>query len=468
MIYQQFKEVIKHSQKKVLARELPDLDFSLLFKNWETKKKIMISTLPFFTEDKLIYEFPEPVECGISLQDKKERLNKFIKELWNYPDVQEFLSFNKENFFTNRNKDTFEAPYGTVQKNMKIIKALKMFFDDKDTLKTIQDEASVIMNQEKIKGTFCISIHPLDYISISDNDNNWSSCHSLDSDYKAGNLSYMADKHTIICYVKTGKDRQITNFPKNIPWNSKSWRALLFISQDAYLTMAGKQYPITCDEILNYVQKSFRQALNLNKNEYFNLSPWHKGQVEKVTIDGYDYTLPYSCIPFGSQVIPIHKIFVPGAFSQQYNDILTSGYKKEVRYAYLTSKNYFKNLGCAYDETYSTNYVGLNSGRDNNLTLTIGEGVVCPVCGIHYIQTSNLFLCDRCAIKYYKTEYLEDNEFYVENCSICGEPYNSVDLYYDEKGYSICPDCCKKYKCNGGINIWQHAELLRKKVLKIR
>ena len=73
-------------------------------------------------------------------------------------------------------------------------------------------------------------MHPLDYLSLSENTYNWRSCHSLDGEYRAGNLSYMMDKSTVICYLKSNDDVILSNFGPEVKWNSKKWRVLLYFS----------------------------------------------------------------------------------------------------------------------------------------------------------------------------------------------------------------------------------------------
>ena len=85
----------------------------------------------------------------------------------------------------------------------------------------------MILQEDKIEGTLCFSVHPLDFLSSSENTYNWRSCHSLDGEFCAGNLSYMADSATMICYLKSDKEEILPRFPEDIPWNNKKWRVFL-------------------------------------------------------------------------------------------------------------------------------------------------------------------------------------------------------------------------------------------------
>ena len=127
-----------------------------------------------------------------------------------------------------------------IPRGMKIVKSFKYFEKDEDTLADIQSAASMIIQEDKIEGKLCMSVHPLDFLSLSENTYNWRSCHALDGDYRAGNLSYMVDSSTVICYLKSDRDERLPNFPPEVKWNSKKWRVLLFFSNDWDMIFAGR------------------------------------------------------------------------------------------------------------------------------------------------------------------------------------------------------------------------------------
>ena len=125
------------------------------------------------------------------------------------------------------------------------MKALKFFIDNEGALRHYQDRISNIIQANSFSGILCLSIHPLDYLSSSENMSNWRSCHALDGEYAAGNLSYMTDPSTIICYLKSNDENDVIlpMFPPDVPWNSKKWRCLLHFSDDKDMMFMSKHYP---------------------------------------------------------------------------------------------------------------------------------------------------------------------------------------------------------------------------------
>lgn len=58
------------------------------------------------------------------------------------------------------------------------------------------------LNPMQVKRTALLSVHPCDYLEMSNRDNSWNSCHCLDDgEYHGGTLSYMNDGCSMIFYT---------------------------------------------------------------------------------------------------------------------------------------------------------------------------------------------------------------------------------------------------------------------------
>jgi hypothetical protein len=58
------------------------------------------------------------------------------------------------------------------------------------------------LQQNKITGRLCFSVHPLDFLSMSENNCGWRSCQALDGDFRAAALAYMIDSSTVVAYIE--------------------------------------------------------------------------------------------------------------------------------------------------------------------------------------------------------------------------------------------------------------------------
>ena len=149
-----------------------------------------------------------------------------------------FLEIASKILFT-RNNETI-----AIDKDTKLTKTLKKFSKwygakfEKDADNYIL-EYSKIMNQKlNDEITLVYSIHPLDYLTMSDNNNGWSSCLSAMTRgcYSTGILEMLNSSSTIVCYIESDSQTMYQGF-----WNSKTWRELIIIAPEILVALTG--YP---------------------------------------------------------------------------------------------------------------------------------------------------------------------------------------------------------------------------------
>lgn len=134
-----------------------------------------------------------------------------------------------------------------ISSNTKTIRILgKMARDTKDPLiLDLYEELRIVLsrhtNQKKLHGNLCLSIHPLDYMTMSDNDSSWDSCMSWveQGDYRAGTVEMMNSPYVVVAYVES-EHKQAT-FAGSITWNNKKWRELFLVTPN--LITEIKPYP---------------------------------------------------------------------------------------------------------------------------------------------------------------------------------------------------------------------------------
>jgi len=90
----------------------------------------------------------------------------------------------------------------------------------------------------KEKLIFRISVHPFDYLLISENTTGWRTCHSFDGIHRAGNLSYLLDSSTVVAFVYKGFGEFM-----GVSWPRKMWRQLVFIDVDNAVAVFQREYP---------------------------------------------------------------------------------------------------------------------------------------------------------------------------------------------------------------------------------
>ena len=387
-IQDQFNEVIRYSQNI----ENPKTD--RLFKEWYSSKKHFIDKWGGLT-----VELPN-VSVSIDREAKKMNVEDFGRACSINTGNRAAATFIWEQgvdaFYENRVKEDFWLGDKKISKGMKISRALKFFTDDKAVLDRLQTHMSRLIQDAKLTGTLVMSVHPLDFLSSSENAHNWRSCHALDGEYRAGNLSYMQDEHTFICYLKSEKEAQLPNFP--FAWNSKKWRVLMHARADKKVIMSGKQYPFESKELLDIL---FNDLISKQYEDNWS-SEWLKPPVEH-----------------------INRMMIDALGSMQFNDCLfSSSYRPVVRYSMDLQDNLHEDF--------------INPKN----TMSIGDAIECLACGHGMVSLSESMLCNECGG--------------YSHCDCCGETV-SPDCMYEINGDYLCENCYDElisycYRCDNPVD----------------
>ena len=111
---------------------------------------------------------------------------------------------------------------------------------------------SMILNQKCLDGTLCLSIHPLDYMTMSDNDMDWDSCMNWrePGEYRQGTVEMMNSDVVLVAYLKSSRPFV---FSPLYSWNNKRWRTLVVVNDT--FTVNVKGYPYHSDDLNDEVQK---------------------------------------------------------------------------------------------------------------------------------------------------------------------------------------------------------------------
>jgi len=177
---------------------------------------------------------------------------------------------------------------------------------------------SRLFNTSGLSGDLCLSIHPLDYMTMSDNEANWSSCMSWEDEgeYRCGTVEMMNSESVVVGYLKS----ENTVMEKgNAHWNSKKWRSLFIVTEGAIVSVKG--YPYASDVLT-------KECLTWLKELYDNC-PVYNGHVlpeDVMTLDDScisKFRTNYMYNDFGTTT---HYGYVSGDFcKERYDTFLYSG-----------------------------------------------------------------------------------------------------------------------------------------------
>lgn len=413
-IKEQFKSVIRYSQG------IDDPKVDKLFEIWKESKKHYIELF-----GGLIYEWPEQIEFSLDPKEKRDKAMQFsnrVYSLYHNEELSKFLDANLDSFFDNK---VISDEGKQIPKGMKLIKAFKYFEKDKSVLVKIQDMASQYIQENKIKGTLCFSVHPLDFLSSSENNYKWRSCHSLDGEFRAGNLSYMVDRTTFMVYLKGKDDEILPNFPGNVPWNSKKWRMLFHEQPDHSLIFAGRQYPFSSESgittVLNIYNNLLQQCESLRPRWSWGTGPKYDNWTKQYIDNFYGTSLRQRYLMIDRELVDIEYIVKEGTGALNYNDVLHSS-------CYLYPYYATPNEMC---ECYHSMEHMLKN------PIEVGGRVPCLHCEMDEIEDSGYMRCSDCEYRYGDG----DDDCYTY-CSCCDSRIYVDDCYYvnDEPVCDSCAD----------------------------
>lgn len=389
-IDEQVLQVLSSSQ----GYDSEKLDISDFMSKWYEHKKKFIEEW-----GSPIIQIPLPDEQAFELppKEKDKQFEKCIAELHlqNVPQAAiDFLWDNAAGFYDNKTND-----------DRKLTKSLKEFMSGAE-LRQAQDIVSKYIQANKIRGNLYLSVHPLDFLTSSENNANWTSCHSLDGDYRAGNLSYAVDDCTVICYLADPAPVQLKQFPQGLLWNNKKWRRLLHFShypvRRSDIVYLGRPYPFPHDTLTHFVQN------------------YIMGTKMVSTIHS-------------TKLLGQHYLLFDDAVNMRY---LASSDSHYVGYNDLIQSNVYSPIAWMYEDTFD-DYCWQQSKQPytclEDLRITIGGAVPCAGgCGKPLTERDSI-LCDDCASR------IPCENMYCEDCG--HRIYTEDEIGYWDCGNPVCKKC---------------------------
>ena len=334
-------------------------------------------------------------------QRMDEIKEKVYHDGWTYSNVLRLFydyCMSDENFATNRCNTVLELPLCNdktikVLYETKVMKVLKELADAYgiEGFEEFRIEHSRVFNGAKMKGQLCLSIHPLDYITMSENDNKWQSCMNWHQNgcYRRGTVEMMNSPTVVVAYLTSKNDMERFGHT----WNNKKWRQLIVVEED--IISSVKSYPYQHDGIAAIAV----QWLADLKGEAFKDQPVHTCYYDgELFIEGSGNPLRAS---FSTEAM--------------YNDFGTDVHHMTVVSQCYDSDswevyNYSGRGQCMYCGDYMMD-------RDDDCP---AQYLVCGKCGSPTVR------CDCCGSFRYEDELVNLNGEYY--CEYCYDRNTSVDL----------------------------------------
>lgn len=423
MSKEDFDKVISYSQN------IPAPQTTELLTNWSQAKRDIVER---FLNGKIQYTYPEKVRFELNEQSKNERLNHFedyvinLFDNYSHPLAKFLRTITIEEFYANSILEDYiisERDNKKIQKGSKIVKSFKYFIEDKQLLADLQNKASEIIQENKVEGYLTFSVHPLDFLSSSENTYNWRSCHALDGEYRAGNLSYMCDRGTMMVYLSGEDNLKLPHFPEDVPWNSKKWRMLLHFDQELDVCFAGRQYPFFSPGALEKVFEIFS-----NNMATMELT-WGNGPQREKWFGWYnDYIEKFASQESGREIyFEDDRYYVMnGCICDKYATVLDA--PNSLHFNDITRSSCYTKPYYMYKAYY----------HHTPSTFRIGAAVKCLCCGEAIINGDDSMMCSDCECEYGNS----DSDEY-RTCDCCGTRFYYEDAWWVGDDM-VCPNCADR------------------------
>lgn len=250
-------------------------------------------------------------------------------------------------------------------------------------------KVSQILNQKTLRGNLCLSIHPLDYATMSDNYSDWSSCMSwMDNGcYRQGTVEMMNSPMVVVAYLSASEPMDVCG----LKWSNKKWRELMIVNKDLITNI--KSYPYFNSNLTKAALGMLRELAAKNTPE------WNFDDV----LREYEPQEPV--------YVDDCRLIVYPSSNAMYNDFLND--------PYMNAAYFNKDLYHAMKDENDYERVSFNYSGES-------ECMGCGRAADFYDNEGHLMgeCCDA-----------------VVFCSVCGESYREEDELTCVDGRLLCPDC---------------------------
>lgn len=290
-------------------------------------------------------------------------------------------------------------------------------------------DLSMINNNSLINADITLSIHPLDYLTMSDNDCNWQSCMSWEDDgcYHAGTVEMMNSPCVVIGYLNASEPmrRDLWKHP-DWEWNNKRWRCLFIV--DKGFICGVKQYPYENQTLLDTM---VYWLAGLAKE---NLGWEYTGEIQR----GAEVVRPFDGKPqhfaTGLMYLDINCRNIPSLTWTIDNSVYVPSYYNYSGPAYCPICGNPLDIEKASCCAHCAGFVQCGEWCDSGEMIEVaGDHLVCQSC----IENSYMY-CERCGEYHYNEDMIE----------VCINYHSPIKGYREESQY-FCSDCLadldKKY-----------------------
>ncbi len=336
-----------------------------------------------------------------------------------------------------------------------------------EELENFRIRHSQILNEKVITGNLCLSVHPLDFMTMSDN-NTWNSCMNWRNGgcYHVGSVEMLNSNNVVCCYIESSKPFYLTKERNdNYTWNDKKWRQLFYVTKD--IIVSGKSYPYFNKDITMAALNALRDLAKKNLNWTYEFGPEQYSDMLHIrTLKAMENNQKF--IHTGKTTKHNIIFHTKGMYNDMLNDQRTKYYcvRNKVKHnKVITYSGKAPCLCCGESVISESDYY---SDEYNERYNNVGQ-VVCESCNKEHFSCD---ICHETCNSSYLYQVKENGDIhkycehcfknYIRVCPCCGKILNLRDALRDVKRiYVIKPNCktitlrdLTRNECDSETNIY--------------
>ena len=275
---------------------------------------------------------------------------------------------------------------------------------------------SMLLNDKTMTGELILSIHPMDYLTMSEG--SFSSCMNWQGGgcYRAGTVEMMNSPYAICVFFE--QDKKLWGWN----WMSKRWRTLILVDPKNFITSV-KAYPFQHKDVticaMNYLKTlaedtfkvQFTKEFTSNEDGSFVDIYKPEGYESEITRDvGFTTNDCNMYCDFGTAE---HYMYITPDFFTNYD--------------HLAVPDCYDSFRMCYDICYSGPMVCMNCGE--MMEYCGQEAMVCCEDCIDVYDNEDFTYCDRCGDRIYDEDvfWVKDSwgELCIPYCHCCYDNYQA-------------------------------------------
>lgn len=301
---------------------------------------------------------------------------------------------------------------------------------------------SQVLNEKCFNSKLCLSIHPFDYLTMSDNANNWSSCMNWidNGEYRRGTVEMMNSPMVVEAYLPDAHEK--FEPMGGIVWNSKKWRELFVVTPQFLGGIKG--YPFWNHDLEREVLYILKSLAQQNLGWGYNNDPIEGGP-------GEDYIVP----EFDNKK---YRVYL-NTGSAMYNDFYGQHHLFYVNYNSPADMriNYSGPSECMCCGSVTDSFYR----EDDLICDCCDHSTRCCCCGrrddpayMFFVESQDEWYCESCYGENFVQCSMCDDDCYCEAMVDVYMADLEKKVYFPHMYQTICEDCCYKLKKEGIVKTY--------------